>query len=319
MNAIRIHEFGEPSVLKYEDIPKPIPSPGQVVVRVEAIGVNPVDGYIRAGKYGPRTFPFTPGSDAAGVIEVLGENVASFKIGDRVYGHGAVSGTYAEFALCDATQVHPLPETISFEEGAGVGVPYFTAQYALTLRGQAQRGETVLIHGASGGVGTAALQIARILGLTIIATAGSEKGKEHVRQQGAHHVLNHKAPDYLDELMKITEGRGVHLILEMLANVNLGKDLKILAKRGRVVVIGSRGPVEIDPRDTMGRNASILGMSSFNATPDEHRACHAAIGLGLKQGVLRPVIGKMFMLTEAAQAQVSVMEPGAFGKIILRP
>lgn len=319
MNAIRIHEFGEPSVLKHEEIPKPIASAGQVVVELKAIGVNPVDGYIRAGKYGPRAFPFTPGFDAAGTIAALGENVSSFKMGDRVYIHGAVSGTYAEFALCDVAQVHPLPDTISFEEGAGVGVPYFTAQYALTLRGQAQRSETVLIHGASGGVGTAALQIARILGLTIIATAGSDKGKEHVHQQGAHHVLNHKAPDYLDELMKITEGRGVDLILEMLANVNLGKDLKILAKRGRVVIIGSRGPVEIDPRDSMGRNASILGMSSFNATPDEHRACHEAIGLGLKQGILRPVIGKMFFLTEAAQAQTAVLESGAYGKIILRP
>jgi len=319
MRAIRFHEFGEPSVLTLEDVPTPTPAAGQVLVRVKAVGVNPVDTYIRAGKYGPRPFPFTPGLDAAGTVEALGDGGAAFRAGERVYVHNSVSGTYADYALCDATQVHPLPDSVSFEEGAGVGVPYFTAQYALTVRAQAQRGETLLVHGASGGVGVAAVQLARLLGLTIFGTAGSDAGRSLVQKQGAQHVLDHQAPDYLDELMKRTEGRGVDVILEMLANVNLGKDLKVLAKRGRVVVIGSRGTVDIDPRDAMSRNATILGMSSFNATPEEYRACHAAIGAGLKQGMLRPVVGKTFPLTDAAGAQEAVMAPGAFGKIILLP
>lgn len=319
MRAIRFHEFGEPSVLKLEDVPTPKPGAGQVVVRVKAIGVNPVDTYIRAGKYGPRPFPFTPGLDAAGTVDLLGDGVTAFRAGDRVYVHNSVTGTYADQVLCDVAQVHPLPDTVSFEEGAGVGVPYFTAEYALTVRARAQRGETVLVHGASGGVGVAAVQLGRMMGLTIIGSAGSDAGRMLVMKQGAHHALDHKAPDYLDELMKITEGRGVDVVLEMLANVNLGKDLKVLAKRGRVVVIGSRGAVEIDPRETMSRNASILGMSSFNATPDEYRACHAAIGAGLKQGTLRPVVGKTFRLNDAAGAQDAVMAPGAFGKIILLP
>jgi len=319
MKVIRIHEFGDTSVLKLEDIPQPAPAANQVLVHVKAVGVNPVDTYIRAGLYGPRHFPFTPGFDAAGIVESIGPDVSGAKPGDRVYIHGSISGTYADYALCDASQVHPLPENVSFELGAGIGVPYFTAYYALAVRGQAHHGETVFVHGASGGVGTAAVQIGRILGLRIIGTGGTDKGREHIRQQGAQYVLDHHDPRYLDDLMKITEGLGPDLILEMMANLNLGRDLKVLHKRGRVIVIGSRGSVDIDPRDAMSRNASILGMSSLNATPDDHRMCHAAIGAGLKQGVLKPVIGKTFSLAQAAQAHTAVLEPGALGKIILLP
>jgi len=319
MKAIRIHEFGDTSVLKFEESPSLTPKAGQVLVRLKAIGINPVDIYIRAGHYAPRTFPFILGLDGAGLVEAIGPDVSLTKVGDRVYVHGSLSGTYAEQTLCEATQVHPLPDTVSFEWGAAIGVPYFTAQYALAIRGQARRGEMVLIHGASGGVGTAALQISRTLGLKIIGTAGSEQGRAHIKREGAQYVFDHKAPDYLDQIMKVTEGRGVDLILEMLANVNLGKDLKILAKFGRVVVIGSRGPCEMDPRDTMSRNASILGMSIFNATPEDVRAGHAALASGLKQGILKPRIGNQFPLAQAADAHAAALEPGTKGKIILIP
>src|SRR6267143_3298156 len=247
MKAIRVHQFGEPDVLKLEEVPDPKAAPGQVVVRIKAVGVNPVETYIRAGRYGPKQFPFTPGNDGAGIIEEVGPAVKQWAKGDRVYVAGSISGTYAELALCDAKKVHRLPENTSFEEGAALGVPAATAWRGLFQRGGAQRGETMLIHGASGGVGTMAVQLARDAGLTIIGTAGSEKGRELVRRLGAQHVLDHRAPDYLKEIMSLTQQRGVNLVLEMVANVNLAKDLTILAKFGRVVVIGSRGTIEIDP------------------------------------------------------------------------
>src|SRR5438477_9911156 len=140
MKAIRIHAFGDPSVLQLEEVPDPKPGAGQVLIRTKAIGVNPVDTYIRAGRYGDRPFPFTPGLDAAGLVEGTSE---------RVYVHGSVTGTYAELIVCEKNQVHSLPEKLSFPQGAALGVPYTAAYYGLVMRGQAVKGETVLIHGAS--------------------------------------------------------------------------------------------------------------------------------------------------------------------------
>jgi len=319
MKAIRIYNFGGPEVLKHEQAPDPKAGPGQVVVRVKAVGVNPVDTYIRAGGYGDRSFPFTPGADAAGIVESVGPDVRTFKPGDRVYTHGSLSGSYAELVLCGENQIHPLPPKISFNQGAALGVPFATAYYALFYRGCAMPGETLLVHGASGGVGTAAVQIARAHGLTVIGTGGTPKGRELIAKEGAHHVLDHSSADYLDQVMKLTGGKGVHLILEMLANVNLGNDLKILATHGRVVVIGSRGPVQIDPRDMMGRNADIRGMTLFLATGPELAATHAALGAGLENGSLRPIIGREIPLAEAARAHEEVMKAGAYGKIVLIP
>ena len=147
-----------------------------------------------------------------------------------------------------------------------MGVPYGTAYRALFQRGHAQAGETVLVHGASGGVGVACVQFARAAGLTVIGTGGSEKGRALVAEQGAHHVVDHRAADYEKQIMSIVEGRGVNLVMEMLANVNLAKDLTMLAPGGRVVVIGNRGSIEINPREAMAREAAILGLILFAAT-----------------------------------------------------
>jgi len=319
MKAIRVHEFGGPEVLKLEEVPDPRPGPGQLLVRVQAIGVNPVETYIRAGKYGPRQFPYTPGSDAGGVVEQVGSGVTKFKTGDRIYAHASLTGAYAQKMLCTEAQVHPLPAKVSFEQGASMGVPYATAYRALFLRGLAKAGETVLIHGASGGVGTAAVQLAHAWGLTIIGTAGSDKGRQLVREQGAHHALDHHAADFPQQIMRITDNRGVELIIEMLANVNLDKDLALLAKQGRVVVVGNRGKIEIDPRQTMSRDSSILGMSLMNAGEEELRGIHAALVAGSEVGTLRPVIGKEMPLADAARAHEEILKPGSYGKIILKP
>jgi len=174
------------------------------------------------------------------------------------------------------------------------------------------------VHGASGGVGTAAVQLARARGLRVLGTAGSDEGLKLAREQGAHEVFNHRVPDHFEQIMNATSGRGVDVIVEFLANANLGKDLTILAKGGRVAIIGSRGRVEIDPRDAMQRDVDLRGMVMPNTPPADLASIHAALVAGLENGTLRPVIGKEFTLAEAAKAHRAVMEPGAFGKIVLR-
>ena len=285
MKAIRVNEFGEPEVLRMEEVPTPQPGSGEVLVRMQAIGVNTVETYIRAGKYARLpALPYTPGNDGAGVIEQASSDVTEFKAGDRVYTAGSLSGTYAEFVLCKTEQVHRLPANVSFAQGAAMGTPYATAYRGLFQRADARPGETVLVHGASGGVGTAAVQLARARGLRVCGTAGSDEGRKLAREQGAHEVFDHRAPDHFEHVMKATGGRGVDVIVELLANVNLGKDLPILAKGGRIAIIGSRGKVEIDPRDTMQRDADVRGMALPNTPPSELASIHAALWLAWKTG-----------------------------------
>jgi NADPH2:quinone reductase len=319
MKAIRVHAFGGPEALKLEEVPDPTPAAGQVLVRVHAVGINPVDTYVRAGKYGPKDFPFTPGIDAAGTIEFVGDAVNGFKPGDRVYAAGTITGAYAEKTLCKQSTVHPLPAHVTFPQGAAIGVPYATAYRALFQRARAKAGETAFIHGASGGVGIAAVQFARAAGLTVVGTAGTPEGLQLVLKQGAHHALNHRTPDYLKQLMDLTGGRGVDLILEMLANVNLGKDLPLLAHHGRVIVIGNRGQAEINARDTMMREADIRGTSLLNATEPELFSAHSAIVAGLENRTLNPVVGRELPLADAAKAHELIIEAAAHGKIVLFP
>jgi NADPH2:quinone reductase len=320
VKAIRIHEFGPPEVMKWEEVPDPRPGVQQVVVRIGAVGVNPVETYIRSGAYARLPVPpFTPGNDAAGLVEAVGEGVERVKAGDRVFLTGTISGAYAEKALCLETQVHPLSEKISFAQGAGVNTPCSAAYRALFQRAKAIPGEIVMVHGATGGVGIAAIQMAKAAGLRVIGTGGTDKGRLLIAEQGAHQVLDHHAAGYLEKALALTGGRGIDVIVELLANVNLGKDLTVLAQGGRVVVIGSRGPVEINPRDAMARDGAILGMLVTNASERETRSIHAALVAGLENGTLRPVVGQEFPLREAARAHRRILEPGALGKIVLIP
>jgi len=320
MKAIRVPQFGGPEVLKLEEIPTPKPNDGQVLVRVRAAGVNPYDTYMCAGTYAIKPqLPYTPGSDAAGTVEAVGPGVTKVKPGDRVYNAKTLTGAYAEYALALEDQVHPLPDNISFEQGAAVWVPYGTAYHALHHFAQARAAEIVLVHGASGGVGTASVQIAHAMGMTVFGTAGTVKGAELVKREGAHNVFNHRGSGYQEEIMKASAGKGVDVILEMLANVNLGNDLKMLALQGRVVVIGSRGDVTITPRDLMSRRASIRAFTLWAVPPEEAAEIHAGLFAGMENGTLRPVIGKKLPLAEAARAHKEIMEPGAAGQIVLVP
>jgi len=320
MKAIRVHEFGGPEVMRLEELPDLAAGPGQVVVNVKAAGVNPVDTYIRSGSYAVKpALPYTPGMDAAGTVRAVGEGVEGITVGERVYVSGTLRGAYAGQALCESAQVHRLPSRVSFAQGAGVNVPYATAYRALYDRAHGQPGETVLVHGASGGVGIAAVQMARAAGLTVIGTAGTERGQKLALAQGAHHVLDHRQAGSEEKIMALTKGRGVDIILEMLANVNLAKDLTLLALRGRVVVIGNRGSIEINPRAAMQRDLSILGFTLLNAGKEELVGIHAALVAGLESGTLNPVVGSEMPLAEAPLAHQAVLEPGAYGKIVLIP
>src|SRR2546425_5778894 len=286
MKAIRAHQFGPSHVLQLDEVPTPKPGTGEVLVQIKASGVNPADTYVRSGSYALLpTPPYVPGGEGAGVIVELGSGVRGWKAGDRVYVTGTINGplqgTCAELAVCGASQIQPLPERNSFAQGAAVHVAYATAYRSLFQRAEARPGEWLLVHGASGGVGIACVQLARSHGLRVIGTAGSE--------------------------------------LEMLANVNLDRDLGVLALRGRIVVIGNRGNVEINARQAMVRDAAILGMVLWNTPEPEMAAIQAALGAGLANGSLRPVVAQEIPLKEAARAHEVVMSSGAHGKIVLVP
>jgi NADPH:quinone reductase len=323
MKAIRVHEFGGPEVMRLEELPDPAPGADDVLVRIRAAGINPVDAYIRTGTYARKPpLPYTPGSDGAGDVDAVGANVKALARGDRVYiaGYGsspAGAGTYAELALCSPSQLFRLPGRTSYAQGAALGVPYATAYRALFHRAGARPGETVLVHGATGGVGLAVVEFAHARGMRVIGSGGTDAGLAVVREHGADATVNHRTPGYTDEIMHATDGRGVDAVIEMAAHINLERDLGLLAKHGRIVVVGSRGPIEINPRGAMGRDAAIFGMTLFNATDRDLTEIHAAIVAGLANGTLNPVVGREMPLADAGKAHVAVMEPGALGKIVL--
>ena len=319
MKAIRVLEFGKPELMHIEQVPDPKTGPDEVLVEVKAAGVNPVDTYIRAGEYTYGQVPYTPGIDAAGVVIAIGENISNVEVGDRVYVFGSISGTYAQKSLCRNNQVHILPENISFSTGAALGVPYTTAHRALFQRAKAKPTDVVLIHGASGGVGIAALQMAKAADMTVIGTAGSDKGCELVSKQGADHVLNHRTKDYLNKISDITAGKGLDIILEMKAQANLAKDLELMAMGGRIVVVGCRGTIEINPRLAMIRDISIIGMITTNATETEMKEIHIAIENGLKNRSLKPVIADELLLDQAPKTHHDIIQGNRHGKIVLIP
>jgi NADPH2:quinone reductase len=325
MRAIVVREFGGPEKLKLEDVPDPEPGAGEVLVRIRAAGVNPVDAYIHTGTYARKPpLPYTPGFDGAGEVEAVGDGVTDVQRGNRVYvagpgKSGVGAGTYAELAVCLPSQLHPLPARIAFGQGAALGVPYCTAYRALFQRAWARSGETVLVHGATGGVGIAAVELAHARGIRVIGTGGTDAGLATVREHGADVIVSHRAENYTNDIVKATGGRGVDVIVEMAAHINLERDLGLLAKNGRVIVVGNRGRVEINPRDVMGRDAAILGMTLFNVSDADFVEIHAALIAGLSSGTLNPVVGREMPLADAARAHEAVMEPGARGKIVLIP
>jgi NADPH:quinone reductase len=320
MRAIRVGQFGGPDVLQIEELPDPKPGPGEVLVDVRAVGINPVETYIRSGTYSQKPdLPYTPGTDAAGTVGAIGEGITDLKTGDRVYTSGTLTGAYAEKALCRRPQVHRMPEGLSFSKGAAVGVPYSAAYRALFQRANAVPADVLFLHGADGSVGMAAMQFARARGISTIASVGSDEGRALAERYGARHIVSHLDRDHMQQVLSFTDSRGVDVILEMLANVNLGNDLTVLAPGARVVVIGSRGPVEINPRDLMRPEAAILGMLIFSAGERDLASIHGAIAAGLENGTLDPVIDLKMSLADASGAHRLLETSKAPGKIVLIP
>lgn len=320
MKAIVVREFGEPEVMKLEDVELPQPAGDQVLIRIHAAGVNPVDTYLRTGihAHAPK-LPYTPGKDGAGVVEAVGESVTRWKAGDRVYTANSMTGTYAESAICREHDLGLLPDNNSFEEGACVWTPYATAYRALFQKAGAKKGETVLVHGASGGVGIAAVQWAKNAGVTVIGTASSDEGKQLIAAHGADAVFDHSEEDHFGQIREFTGGRGVDIIIEMLANVNLERDFECLAMFGRITVVGNRGSIQFTPRQAMTKDATIYGMSLFNSPQNARDEIHSAIFDGLSKGYLNPVVSRTFPLSEAPRAHHDVIGNKALGKIVLIP
>jgi NADPH:quinone reductase len=323
MKAILVRQFGNPDVMTLEDAADPVAGDGEVVVRLRAAGVNPVDAYVRTGTYAIKPdLPYTPGMDAAGTVELVGPNVVEIKAGDRVWVSateaGKLQGAYAEKALCKAKNVHPLPDGLSFAQGAAVNVAYVTAYRALFDRAKLQPGEVVLVHGGTGGVGLATIQQAALHGAIVLATGGTPEGRQLAKDSGAAHVFDHKSPSYRDEILKATGGKGVNVVVEMLANVNLDHDLGLVGPGGRIVIIGSRGRVEIDPRQLFGKESTITALTYWSAGDAAVQHAIAAVSAGLHSGALKPVVGQSFPLADAAKAHEAVLSGnGAGGKIVL--
>ncbi|HEY2867297.1 MAG TPA: NADPH:quinone reductase [Pyrinomonadaceae bacterium] len=320
MKAIVVREFGEPEVMKLDEVPTPEPTGTQVLVKIEAAGVNPVDTYLRTGihAHAPK-LPYTPGKDGAGTVESVGPKTTKFKSGDRVYTAGSISGTYAEYSLCREEDLGRLPDNISFEQGAGIWTPYATSYRALFQKAGAVVGETVLIHGASGGVGIAATQWAKNAGCRVVGTASSDDGKRLVNNLGADAVFDHTDEDHFGDIHDFADGKGVEVIIEMLANVNLERNFEALAMFGRIVIVGNRGSLQFTPRQAMTKDATLYGMSLYNSTQSDRNEIHAAIHDGLFKEFLSPVIRESIPLDDAARSHREILDSKALGKIVLTP
>jgi len=321
MRAVRVREHGPPDVLKVEQVPKPKPGDKEVLIRVRAAGVNPFETHIRAGHYSLAVkLPYTPGCDSAGEVEAVGSAVTKFKVGDRVFTTKQAAGTYAEYTVAPQDSVWPLAKRLSFAQGAGIGVPYFTAYRCLFQKVQAHPSGSILVHGASGAVGLASVQLARAYGMTVYGTAGTDVGIDLVKKSGAHHVFNHRDPEYVNQLVK-TSGGGFDLIFEMLGNVNLGKDCELIKQYGTIVIIGARGKAEINPIPLMVKDATILGMHLGHGSVErDWDDIGAGLVAGFENGTLTPIVDKEYPLEKAADAHKDIMESsGAKGNLVLNP
>jgi len=329
MKAASVLQHGPASSLMIREMPIPVPDLGkkQMLVQVKAAGVNPVDTYIRSGTNNyTATFPHIPGRDGAGVV-VSEDPDGNFEVGQRVYFSSCLTGSSAEFTICQSSNTFPLPTNCSFEEGACLGVPYFTAHRALFGKANAKAGQKVLIHGATGGVGLATVQFAQAAGLIVYGSSGSDAGDTLLIEQGisAQYVLNHRDDNHMNPYMSSTgtpsestsQAKGFDIIIEMLANENLALDIKALANGGTVAVVGNRGNVEVCPRDLMKVDGSITGVALGNVKPHELLQISQALHPLLVGSILKPVVRKVYALDQITNAHEDVLRPGALGNIVI--
>jgi NADPH2:quinone reductase len=322
MKAILFETLGGPEVLKLGEVPKPEVKPGWVLIKNHAIGINFADNFFRQGMYliKPK-LPDIPGLEAAGVIEAVGPGVEHLKPGTRV---AAISTkTYAEYCLASASQVMPLPDFVSFTEGAAFPIQVLTAYHMLHTAHQTTPGQTVLVHSAAGGVGIVAVQIAKAAGARVIGTVSSESKREVVKEYGADAVINYATQDFAEEARKLTNGQGVDLILDAVGKPTLEQGLQCLAPFGHLILYGRAGGPP-DPLNLLTLFQKSLKVSGFvlytvSAMPDIHRAGIEKSFQLMREGKLKLLIGKSFPLAEAAEAHRYMESRQSVGKLVLIP
>jgi NADPH:quinone reductase len=321
MKAMRAHQFGGPEQLKLEEAPEPQVQAGQVMIRVRAAGINPADLVRLSGRLGSLPLPYIPGTDVSGEVETLSVGVSNLKPGQRVFGR-ALTGGYAERTCLAADEAIPLPPNLSFEEGAAIPIPFYTAYHALHNKAVVKSGETVLVSAGGGGVGVAAIQLARLAGARVITTVGSKEKAERVSALGAHVAVNYKEQDFVAETQKFTDKKGVDVIIENVAADNLAKDFLAAAPRGRIVVIGTGTGKGADASfpvfAALMKDVTMLGMSLINAGEAIAEMARVLSGL-FSEGKIKAVVSKSYPLAEAAKAMEDLVAARVFGKLVLTP
>lgn len=322
MKAIQVREFGNPDVMKLEDVADPTPGAGEVLIRVKAAGINPVDVGLRSGMH-PRSkllaLPWTPGIDAAGEVISVGPGVEGLEAGDRVFG-SASGGSYAEQAVLAANRTAKLPAHLSFEEGGSFPVVLYTAHYAVVHRGGVRAGETVLIQAGAGGVGSMAIQIAKAAGARVLTTVSSQEKADFCRSLGADVTINYREEDFAARCLAETDGLGVDVVIEPVASENFDKDCEALRTFGRLVILGAgtgkslTGSVTYPP--FYSKDIDVLGFSLFNADAVFPHMLRQVNRL-LEQGLVKAAVGETIPLAEAARAHDLLMTGKIFGKIVL--
>jgi NADPH2:quinone reductase len=324
MKAVRIHTYGGPNVLVYEEVTTPQPAAGQVLVHVRAASVNPIDVAVRENRFPtPKQPPKIIGSDGAGVVEAVGPGVTAVHPGDEVVFSGlgvGSEGSYAEYAVLAEVQAVPKPAGLSFVEAAAMGLVFPTAYYGLTRRAALRPGETVLVQGAAGGVGSAAVQLAVALGGRVLGVVSSEEAAARVRELGAAATIDRSTTDVAEAARRLTESRGVDVIVEVAGSDNLAADVQAVAKGGRIVVIGAgsapQAPLPLGA--AIAIDASILFMSVNNAGRAGVAEMMREIGGLVEAGKVQPVVGAVLRLEEARRAH-ELLAGRHFGKIVLEP
>ncbi len=322
MKAVRIDEFGGREVLKTVLIDEPTPNANEVKIKLYTTGLNPNESYTITGNYAAFVpeLPYVPGFDGAGIVEEVGPEVQNLKVGDRVFISGYKAkrntGTYAEKVVVDTEHVYHLPDKLSMDEGAALGIPMFTAYRALFQRADIKLGEYVLIHGASGAVGSLAIQMAKAVGAIVIGTSSTKEGRKQIIEMGADFAFNHLSEDNKRNFLRATDQRGPDVIIEMLANENLEMDMQIIADNGRIVIVGSRDSIEITPRHLMGNEALVTAASVARMTlEDKEEALHVIMNF-IENDAIKPLIGKKFTLDDPAKAHKEMMEGSGNGRTV---
>ena len=324
MKAVRLHEYGGPEVLVYEDVDRPAPAADQVLVRVAAASVNPIDVAVRENRFPtPKQPPKIIGADGAGVVEAVGADVTDVAVGAEVYFSGlgiGSDGSYAEYVLLAPAQAVPKPADLSFVEAAAMGMVFPTAYYALVIRGRLAAGETVLVQGGAGGVGSAAVQIAKALGARVLTTVGNEVAAALVTSLGADAAIDRHKEDVRAAVQRLTDGHGVDLVHELVASENLAADVGLIAKGGRIVITGQGTGTEtgLPIGAAIGLNATILFMSLNNAGRAGVAEIMAHIAELAQQGKIKPVVSATLPLAEARRAH-ELLAGEHCGKIVLVP